>query len=113
MLLVPSTLFTQNEENAASCSASSQSGSYRTSANGPPSNAGSCGASSGTIGGKSVGSGNVQSNVQSFPTLVPFTGNNGVSRSGACQSRSAGSTGVNYNFDLGFGSSVSCGSSSP
>jgi hypothetical protein len=36
--LVPSTLFTQNVANAASCSGSSQSASYQSSANGPPSN---------------------------------------------------------------------------
>lgn len=113
MLLVPSNLFTQNVANAASCSASSQSGSHHSSVNSPPSNTGSCGASSGAFGGKFASSGNVQSNVHSFPTPVPFTGNNGVGKSGACETRSAGSTGVNLNFDLGFGSSVSCSSHSP
>ena len=89
--------------NAASCSSSSQSGSAHSSRNFPPANTGSCAASTGASAGKNSNSGLVQNN---GPTL-------GGGKNGACETRSASSSSVNLDFDLGQGSSVSCSSHSP
>ncbi|PWU80452.1 MAG: hypothetical protein DLM72_12130 [Candidatus Nitrosopolaris wilkensis] len=92
-----------NFANASSCSSSSQSGSAHSSRNFPPANTGSCATSTAASAGKFSNSGLVQNN---GPTP-------GGGKNGACETRSASSSGVNLDFDLGQGSSVSCSSHSP
>jgi hypothetical protein len=102
-LTIPTNLLTLNVTNAVSCKSFSQSGSHSSSRDFAPANTGSCATSTAAFGGKFSNSGLVQNN---GPTL-------GAGKNGACESRSAGSTGVLSNFDTGFGNTVSCSVHSP
>ena len=75
---------TPNVTNAVSCKSFSLGGSHSSSRNFPLANTGSCATSTAAFGGKFSDRGLVQNN---GPTL-------GAGKNGACESRSAGSTGV-------------------
>jgi hypothetical protein len=101
--MIPINLLTPTVTYAVSCKSFSQSGSHSSSRNFPPANTGSCATSTAAFGGKFSNSGLVQNN---GPTL-------GAGKNDACESRGVGSTGVQSDFDTGFGNTVSCSVLSP
>jgi hypothetical protein len=103
ILMIPNNLLTPNVTNAVSCKGFSQSGSHSSSRDFPPAITGSCATSTAAFGGKFSNSGLVQNN---GPTI-------GAGKNGACESRSAGSTGIHSDFDTGFGNTVICSAHSP